>query len=83
MDLEELRQRHDQMIEDAATEVKTKKGIRRRSIRVDRHTLMTAVASYPLTYAQIGDDPDELARLADHKKTRLEEELMPWNWTAE
>lgn len=71
VDLEELRQRHDQIIDDATTEVKTKKGIRRRSIRIDRHTLMTAVASYPLTHEQIGEDPDELARLATWKATNI------------
>lgn len=71
VDLEELRQLHDQMVEGAATEVKTKKGIRRRSIRVDRHTLMTVVASYPLTHEQIGDDPDELARLEAWKAANI------------
>lgn len=71
VDLEELRNRHDQMIEEAATVVKTKKGTRRRAIRVDRHTLMTAVASYPLTYEQIGDDPDELARLEAWKVANI------------
>lgn len=71
VDLDELRRRHDQMIDAAATEVKTKKGIRRRSIRVDRHTLMTVVASYPLTYEQIGEDPDELARLEDWKAANI------------
>jgi hypothetical protein len=72
IDLEALRQRHDQMVEGAATEAKTKKGIRRRSIRVDRHTLMTVVASYPLTHKQIGDDPDELGRLAAWRANNIE-----------
>src|SRR5690554_7332528 len=71
VDLEELRRRHDQMIEGAATEVKTKKGIRRRAIRIDRHTLMTAVASYPLTYEQIGEDPEEMARLEVWKAANI------------
>lgn len=71
VDLDELRHRHDQMIDAAATEVKTKKGIRRRSIRVDRHTLMTVVASYPLTYEQIGDDQEELERLEAWKALNI------------
>lgn len=33
---------------------------------------MTVVASYPLTHEQIGDDPDELARLAAWKTANIE-----------
>lgn len=56
---EELVKRHDKMIEDARVKVRVKGKIHHRAVRKDRHTLMTAVASYPLTWDQITGNPEE------------------------
>lgn len=50
---------HDEHVAARATEVRTKKGVRSRAIRQDRHTLATVVASYPLTHAQIEAGGDQ------------------------
>lgn len=55
----DLIQRHDKMITDARVAVKVKGKTHHRSIRKDRHTLMTVVASYPLTWDQIRGNPQE------------------------
>ena len=44
---------HAAHLEKRATEVKRKGKVHKRAIRADRHTLATAVASYPLTHEQI------------------------------
>jgi len=48
-----FRAEHDAHVAARATSVQTTKGVVQRSIRVDRHTLATIVASYPLSFAQI------------------------------
>lgn len=58
-----LRAEHDAMIARARTEVRVRGEIRQRAIRKDRHTLLTAVVSYPLTWEEIGQDPEERAAL--------------------
>lgn len=62
---QQLRAEHDAMIERAATEVRIKGEIKMRAIRKDRHTLITAVVSYPLTWEEIGNDPKEQAALKE------------------
>lgn len=44
---------HADHLEDRATKVQRKGKTHKRAIRQDRHTVATAVASYPLTYDQI------------------------------
>lgn len=56
---EELVARHDVMINAARVTVKVKGKTHYRSIRQDRHTLLTAIASYPLTWDQISGNPEE------------------------
>lgn len=48
-----FRAEHDAHVAARTTEVHTARGIVRRRIRMDRHTLATIVASYPQTVAQI------------------------------
>jgi len=60
---ERLRAEHDAMIARARTEVRVRGEVRQRAIRKDRHTLLTAVVSYPLTWEQIEQDPEERAAL--------------------
>lgn len=65
---------HDDHVAERGTEVKRKNKTYRKAIRQDRHTLATAVASYPLTFEQIetgGDDARE-----HHKK--WEEATVKW-----
>ncbi|MEM5478080.1 plasmid recombination protein [Pacificibacter sp. AS14] len=51
-----VREKHDEMVESGFIEVKLKDGTTaRRGIRKDRHTLLTAIASYPLLTKQIVD----------------------------
>lgn len=56
---EELVARHDAMINAARVAVKVKGKTHYRSIRQDRHTLLTAISSYPLTWDQICGNPEE------------------------
>ncbi|WP_243264032.1 hypothetical protein [Sulfitobacter dubius] len=60
--LDQLRQKHADMLENNATTVKTKKGIRDRKIRDDRDTLFTVVMSYPVAVDDLKKDPDEMRR---------------------
>src|SRR5690554_3389209 len=62
---EDLRVEHDAMIEAAFTPVMVRGEMRRRAIRKDRHTLMTAVVSYPLTHEEVAQDPGGLAALRE------------------
>ena len=57
----ELIARHDAMIETAKVEVNVKGKTHYRAVRKDRHTLMTAVASYPIPRDQIEGNPEEEA----------------------
>lgn len=50
---------HDAHVAARATQVRTKQGLKARTIRADRHTLATIIASYPLTHAQIAAGGDE------------------------
>jgi len=59
----ELIARHDAMIENAKVVVKVKGKTHHRAIRKDRHTLMTAVSSYPIPWDQIEGTPEEEAAL--------------------
>lgn len=68
----QLRRNHADMIGGAATQVRTKDGMKVRAIRRDRHTLMSMVASYPLTWEQIGDDPEEQAALDDWRRANVD-----------
>lgn len=68
----QLRRNHADMIDGAATQVRAKDGVKVRAIRRDRHTLMSMVASYPLTWEQIGDDPEEQAALDDWRRANVE-----------
>jgi hypothetical protein len=56
---QELVSRHDAMVNDARVAVKVKGKTHHRAIRQDRHTLLTAVSSYPLTWDQIKGNPVE------------------------
>jgi hypothetical protein len=53
---EEVRRKHDEIVQAGCVEVTLKDGTTaQRSIRKDRHTLLTAVASYPLLTRQVID----------------------------
>jgi hypothetical protein len=53
----QLREKHDEIVAAGYVEATLKDGtVARRGIRKDRHTLLTAVASYPLLTAQVADD---------------------------
>lgn len=54
---------HAAHVEARSTEVKRKGKTYRKGIRTDRHTLATAVASYPLTHDQIAAGGDAAAAL--------------------
>lgn len=54
---------HAAHLEDRATKVQRKGKTHTRAIRQDRHTLATAVASYPLTYDQITEGGPDAAAL--------------------
>lgn len=61
--VDELRGLHDAMIEGAATPVLMKDGTTRsRAIRKDRHTLLSAVASYPVPRVAVEASKEETAR---------------------
>jgi hypothetical protein len=62
---EDLIARHAAMIETATVTVKVKGKVRSRAVRKDRHSLMTAVTSYPLTWDEILGDPDAERALRD------------------
>lgn len=62
---ERLRAEHDAMVARARTDVRVGDEVRQRAIRKDRHTLLTAVVSYPLTWEEIGQDPEEQAALKE------------------
>lgn len=58
----EVQTRHDEMVAAGRCEVTLKDGTTAiRGIRKDRHTLMTAVASYPYLTTQINADPEARA----------------------
>lgn len=65
MPLPELRAAHDLMVAGASTTVRIGDQVRHRAIRRDRRTLLAAIASYPLTWHQIGHYPLMLIRLAE------------------
>lgn len=65
---------HEDHLERRATVVKVKKKTHKRAIRQDRHTLATAVASYPLTHDQIAAGGEDAAR---HHRT-WEAETVKW-----
>lgn len=53
----EVREKHDETVAAGYVEATLKDGtVARRGIRKDRHTLLTAVASYPLLTAQVAND---------------------------
>ena len=56
---EQLRAAHDAMVAAAQTQFRIKGEVRTRAVRQDRHTLVTAVASYPVPYAEIRGDPEK------------------------
>lgn len=60
---EEVLKQHDDMLAARAVEVKLKNGkSAKRGVRTDRHTLLTAVASYPIPREQIAiGSPDHTA----------------------
>ena len=59
----ELRGLHDAMVDSAATPVLMKDGTtRHRAIRKDRHTLLSAVASYPVPRVVVEASREETAR---------------------
>lgn len=61
--LEQVSEQHNQMIEEARTETKLKSGdVRKSAIRKDRHTLFTAIASYPVPRELVERDPAEKER---------------------
>ncbi|MEO9517492.1 MAG: plasmid recombination protein [Paracoccaceae bacterium] len=54
---QQVRDKHDKIVAAGYVEATLKDGtVARRGIRKDRHTLLTAVASYPLLMAQVADD---------------------------
>jgi hypothetical protein len=56
----EMKAQHDAMLEDARVPVVIKGGqVAHRSVRTDRHTLLTAVASYPVPRERVEADPAE------------------------
>jgi len=59
---DEVREKHDEMVKSRTIEVKLANGkTANRGIRKDRHTLLTAVASYPLLTRQVGEGlPDRI-----------------------
>lgn len=64
---------HDAHVADRATIVRTKKGDKLRNIRVDRHTMATIVASYPLTRDKIDEGgPSARAHHADWERRTLD-----------
>lgn len=72
MPIPELRAAHDAMVNGASVEVLRKGQTYIKGIRKDRHTLCTVVASYPLSWDQIRDNPEELARLEEWKRLNIE-----------
>lgn len=59
----EMKTQHDAMLEDARVPVVIKGGqVAHRSVRTDRHTLLTAVASYPVPRERVEADPVEKAK---------------------
>lgn len=63
---QEVREKHDEIVAAGYVEATLKDGtIARRGIRKDRHTLLTAVASYPLLTTQVSDD---LAAREDYER---------------
>lgn len=60
---DEVREKHDEMVKSRTIEVKLANGkTANRGIRKDRHTLLTAVVSYPLLTRQVGEgSPDRMA----------------------
>lgn len=54
--VERLRELHSAMLEASATTVKVKGKERKRSIRKDRKTLMTVIASFPIPTLEMDDD---------------------------
>lgn len=56
---EQLRAAHDAMVAAAQTQFRIKGEVRTRAVRQDRHTLVTAVASYAVPYAEIRGDPEK------------------------
>lgn len=53
----QVREKHDEIVAAGYVEATLKDGtVALRGIRKDRHTLLTAVASYPLLKAQVADD---------------------------
>lgn len=67
---DQVRRLHDEMVDSGAVEVTLKNGrTARRGIRKDRHTLMTAVASHPLSTHLVNTKADARAdyeRWRDH-----------------
>ena len=60
---DEVQEKHDAMVQSRIIEVKLANGkTANRGIRKDRHTLLTAVASYPLLTGQVAEgSPDRMA----------------------
>lgn len=60
-----LQAEHDAMIRAAKSKVRTEGNDKERAIRLDRHTLATAVASYPIPLSDIIGDPIKEKALRD------------------
>lgn len=77
--LDELEARHSEMIEANKIPVKMKDGSTRyRAIRTDRHTLATAVASYPVPRELIERDPQEKALYERWRQLNIEHLQRLW-----
>lgn len=71
--LDEVAKQHDRMVDEARTETKLKDGqVRKSSIRKDRHTLFTAIASYPVPRELVQRDASETERYEHWLKLNME-----------
>lgn len=70
----EVRDLHSEMLEAAKTTVMVKGKERKRAIRSDRKTLMTAIASFPVPTAELDDDKtgQTRARYEQWKKSNID-----------
>lgn len=68
---EQLRAAHDAMIRAAETQYRLNGEVKTRAVRQDRHTLVTAVASYPVPYDEIRGDPEQEKALKEWEDTNV------------
>lgn len=69
---EQLRAAHDAMIRAAETQYRLNGEVKTRAIRKDRHTLVTAVASYPVPYDEIRGDSEQEKALKVWEEANVE-----------